>query len=653
VTKFAPKTYFASSKVLIKMTSTLIGESKVLEEAFSIETNCEILRSRSFMESVVKEIKEKGKEKVFPPNISEVDFLLANVEILPLKKTDIIEIKVYGPSKEGVAIIANTIAQVFQQHSIQIARTKIIEKRKFIESQLPEVEKKLVEMENQIKRFKEKETLISIEKGGGSLQSELIKLESRYNEFVANIKAQKELIKELEKELKKEYQKLDEEIVREKTSSIEELRDKLIKLNKKYASYVIAGVEKGDPTLEELDKKIQKIKLKLKEEISTTTQEEKLLLVDPLFFVKHLSQQLLNEKMKLKELMLKGKAVKETLKEYQQKVKKFPEKECELAKLQRDYKVWEGLYKRLIEQYEETKITEVSEIGNVVIAEKAITPAFPLHPNPKRNLLLGVVFGVFFGVGCVVLVEFLDTSVKEIEEVKELKIPITGIIPFNSGNYIEEHFLEKIYMNLKFASPTVNGGIRKFLVTSILPGEGKSTIVYSLGKFYSKIGKTIIIEGDLRRPTLSKMYKVEEKEGVSNFLIGELKQVDEGIFPIEGETLYLMPAGYLPPNPHLLLESERMKECVVEVEKRFSTVIVDSPPLLSGSDSFFLSQIVEGVLLVVELGRVNKESLVENIKGLQKIGANFVGVVVNKVKERKYLSYNYYSYYRYKRKEET
>jgi capsular exopolysaccharide synthesis family protein len=338
-------------------------------------------------------------------------------------------------------------------------------------------------------------------------------------------------------------------------------------------------------------------------------------------------------------------------------VQHFPQKEYELSRLERNYKLNENVYQRLTEHYEETKITEISEIGNVVIAEKAAVPVAPISPNPTRNMGLAIVFGIAMGVGIVLLLEYLDPSIKDVEEVKRLKIPVTGTIPITGTipehreNVIENPIsspaeaYKRLRLNLKFTVPySIDGGIKSMLISSCRPKEGKSTIVSNLGVIYARADiETVIIDVDLRKPSLHKIFHISPKKGLTNFLVGEAKK-ENILHPTKIDKLWLIPAGHLPPNPTELIESEYMKTLLSGLRKDFGMVILDSPPLNSCTDGFLLGNLVDGVVLILEIGGTPRDLLLQTISSFRSTGTNFLGVIINKAKEKLHYRYPYYSY---------
>jgi capsular exopolysaccharide synthesis family protein len=649
MTYFAPKIFVASSRILIKRTSTLLGESQILEEAFGIDTNCEILRSRGFMEKVVDYMKEKEIKMglLNIPNASSV--LLGIVTATPLKDTDIIEIRAQVSTAEEAACIANSVAETFEKYCVEIARAKIKETRKFIETQLPETEKRLQEAEEALQRFKEKERLVSITAGGSALQGQLVNLQAEYSSIISQIKVEEKLLARLEEELKEESEKLAEAIVKVDNPSLSNLRSQLVTLENRYSSYVLAGLSEEHPKLIELSEKIEEIKRKLKLTVGNRSESE-LLLIEPLTYVQELSRKILNSRTALFSLRSRKEALEERIEEHKGRIRSFPKKEYQLSGLQRVYEFNENIYKRFVDHYEESKLAEVGEIGNVVIIEHANPPLVPVSPKPLRNMMFALIFGLGLGIGAVLVWEHLDTSIKDAEDVERLKIPVIGTIPMHTEGLVMDltspaaEAYKKLRINLKF-SKSRESIPKTLLVSSCIAKEGKSTLTANLSMTYARAGaKTIIVEGDLRRPSLHKSFRISSKLGVSNLLIGEAKMEDV-LVSTQTENLWIIPAGHIPPNPGELIDSNSMKSLISELRESFDMVIVDSPPLVTCADGLLLGNMVDGVILTVELGRTQSDALLQMVSSFKATGAGFLGVIVNKVKEGMYYKYRYYYKY--------
>ncbi|MCK4352640.1 polysaccharide biosynthesis tyrosine autokinase [candidate division WOR-3 bacterium] len=647
--RLTPKTYVTYSRVLIKRASVFLGRGELVEETFGIETNCEILRSKGFMRKVIDYMKEQGMKIGFLNLANAPDILLEITTITPLRNSDIIQIGVVGENPEEIATICNSITETFKNYSVKIARAKVTEIKKFIENQLPEAEGMLRNAEMDLQAFKEREKLISVSAGGEILQEQFAELQAEYNALLSEIDVNEKSTVYLKEELKRENERLVEEIVKVGNPSISNLRNQLLQLERERSSYILAGMSEDHAKLVSLEEKIKVVKQALTDVIKNRSADETIL-IDPLSYSEELSRKILNKRSELLTLQIKKEVLGERIEKQKVRVRRFPAKEYELAGFQRVYEFNANIYKRLVDRYEEAKITEMGEIGNVVIVEHAKPPNIPISPKPKRSMTLALIFGLGLGIGAVLFKEYLDTSLKDAEDIKRLDIPIIGAIPIHTQGIIEDQLspaaetYKKLRINLKF-SKSGDTKLKTLLVSSCIAKEGKSTFVCNLAITYAKAGvKTIILGADLRKPNIYKILRVTSKFGLSNLLIGEVKKEDV-ILPTEINNLWVIPAGHIPPNPGEIIDSQTMQTLFSELRESFDMVIVDSPPLIVCADGLLLGNMVDGVVLVVELGRAQKDEVLQTISNFKSTGASFLGVVINKVKKGIYYRYHYYYKY--------
>ena len=199
-----------------------------------------------------------------------------------------------------------------------------------------------------------------------------------------------------------------------------------------------------------------------------------------------------------------------------------------------------------------------------------------------------------------------------------------------------------IRTNIEFSG--IDQKIKTLLVTSSVPTEGKSTVVANLGVSMAMSGKrTLIIDADLRNPTQFKCFNITTMLGLTNLLLDDSLTLDEVIACPEQENLFILTSGPTPPNPAELLGSAKMKSMVSAMADHFDLVLIDSPPVLAVADSSILSSFVDGVILVAASGGVSKDHVLSAKEQLQKVKANVLGVILNKVPTGNG-SY-YYSYY--------
>ncbi len=214
----------------------------------------------------------------------------------------------------------------------------------------------------------------------------------------------------------------------------------------------------------------------------------------------------------------------------------------------------------------------------------------------------------------------------------------------NPRSPISEAF-RTVRTNIQFSS--IDKNMKKILVTSSMPGEGKSTVISNLAIAIAISGKSVIlVDMDFRKPKLHRYFDLSNEMGLTNILAGQwiLSDIVEST---DTPNLSLITTGPKPPNPAEIMGSNRMGEFLSEVEGAYDYVLIDSPPLLAVTDAAVLSTKVDGTILVVESGKTEIDHAEEALKSLQNVGANVIGIILNKVKldgSRKY-GYYYNSYY--------
>jgi capsular exopolysaccharide synthesis family protein len=272
--------------------------------------------------------------------------------------------------------------------------------------------------------------------------------------------------------------------------------------------------------------------------------------------------------------------------------------------------------------------------------------------------------GLFCGGVAAFGIEFLDDSFKVPEEVEtSLGLPVLGIIPVApQGEALQSALadgrsaLSEAYRSLRTAIQfsTPNGAPKTLLVTSAQPGEGKSTASLHLAKNFARLGqKVLLIDSDLRNPTLHTGLDLALAPGLSNYLTGNA--LPQGLFQsTQEERLTLLACGPLPPNPAELLAGPKMALFLSVAEKKFDIVIIDGPPTMGLADAPLLSSVVEGTLLVIEAGRTRRGAAKAALKRLHFARAQTIGVLLNKFDSRKVghtygygYGYGYGDYYGY------
>ncbi|MTI72000.1 MAG: polysaccharide biosynthesis tyrosine autokinase [Firmicutes bacterium] len=304
-------------------------------------------------------------------------------------------------------------------------------------------------------------------------------------------------------------------------------------------------------------------------------------------------------------------------------------------------------------------VTKIIQIENIQIIDKALVPSNPISPKPLFNMSISAVLGIMVSILIVFLLEYFDNTLKTPEDVeKYLSIPILGMIPLienvcredrkiivyeNPKSPVSEAY-RTLRTNIKFSN--IDKKIKVIVITSPSSGEGKSTTAVNLATTMAQNGKKVLlIDSDLRKPTIHKHFKISNDKGLISCLLEDI-DYERIIFSTVISGFDVLTSGRVPPNPSELMDSKKMRGFINSVKKEYDLVIIDTPPVGMVTDATVLSTVTDGVLLVFETGEtIIKVS--QNAKNLlDKVKANVLGVVLNKIPVKEgYYKYYYNNYY--------
>ena len=317
----------------------------------------------------------------------------------------------------------------------------------------------------------------------------------------------------------------------------------------------------------------------------------------------------------------------------------------------------------LQQRAEQLQILASLQTGNAELAQPASTPSSPSSPTPKRDAILGGLLGLLLGVGLAFLLERLDRRLKDPQEIASaFDRPILGAVPESRAIASldidpqrlapgEAEAFRMLRANLRYFN--VDREIHSVLITSSAPADGKSTVALHLAAAAASAGsKVMLMEADLRHPTLAHRLGLRSDIGLSQILASETNSVRHVVHrvPISGRrrgdtaerTMDILTSGPIPPNPTDLIESERMREIIRVAEREYDLVVIDTPPTSVVSDAIPLVKEVSGVIVVCRLGKTTRESAAHLRNQLENLEANTLGIVINSVgRQTGYYGYGY------------
>ena len=291
--------------------------------------------------------------------------------------------------------------------------------------------------------------------------------------------------------------------------------------------------------------------------------------------------------------------------------------------------------------------------GSVDIIERAEPNPAPVRPNKKLNIGLGLAVGLLIGLGLAFFIEYLDTSVKTIDDVERaLQAPVLGVIPQNVGLLMDEgpdsphaEAYRVLRTNVLFSrkDPKLN----TLTIVSGGAGEGKSTTIFNLATVFAQNGqRVLVVDSDLRRPSLHKYLHLSNSIGLTNFLLKQ-NTIEEVIQTSKQPGLDFMPSGRLPSSSLGILSSMQMKELIRDLKRRYDFVFFDSPPIMGVSDASILASEVDMVLQVIQYRRYPQPMTIRAKQMIEKVGGNLLGIVLNNINVSQDENYYYYSGYYY------
>jgi capsular exopolysaccharide synthesis family protein len=342
----------------------------------------------------------------------------------------------------------------------------------------------------------------------------------------------------------------------------------------------------------------------------------------------------------------------------------IPQIQQRFVEIQRQLALDTATYNKLTEKLEELRIAEAQEISSWRVLEPALIPTRPSSPDIERGLMTGAIAGLGLGILAALLLDKLDQRIREVEEVKELiDIPLLGSIPItdvtslstalnqgtlpSSNYYAFKESLSSLALNLRYLG--TDNMVKVIAFTSSVPSEGKSTLTYNLALILATLGyKVLLIDADLRKPTVHKLSKLSNKTGLSTILATPTPWQDVFQLGDEKGNLHVITSGSIPPNPMLLLESTKMAALLQEWRQQYDYVLVDTPPVIGITDAQCLTSKVDTFILVAAINRSTRSGISKALEVLENARASVSGLLINMIGESDSdYHYGYYDQYYY------
>jgi capsular exopolysaccharide synthesis family protein len=584
------------------------------------------------------------------------------IDFDPVRESDIITITARSKNAREAQLLANTFAEAYRDRNIYASRAKSRSFREFLESQAREKRRALEETESSLQGYMENQGIVSLDDESKRMIDQLASLEAQRDATEITLKEMQNTLSSYQQQLPQQETNVARVVGEASDTYIRQMQDQLAKLEVQRDMTVVqnptaAGREILDSRVKEIDVQIAALRLKLQRRtddyLRTLTPEGGG--GDATSYLKTVKQRIVEAGINVQSLQAKKSALTEAIKEYELKFDKIPAKSVQLARLQRARISNEKLYLMVEEKYNEANITEQSNTGYVEIIEPAPLPGSPSSPKTIINVVIGIFIGLSLGVVFAFVKELFDVRVQTPEDLKRRGFtPLTPIMNMDpeieklgrgdgmmvKDKAVDAHLItlsfpfssiaesyRQMRTNLQFAR--VGQPIRTLMVTSPAPGEGKSTTACNLAIAFAQTGKSaLLVDADLRRPTLDAKFSLTNGVGLSEYLAGK-QPLDAVVQKTRVENLSVITSGEIPPNPAEALGSDSMRKLMSEVLEKFEIVLFDSSPILAVTDPAVISTMVDGTLVVVSSARTRVQDLEQASELLEGVGGKVIGVIMN------------------------
>jgi polysaccharide biosynthesis transport protein len=639
-----------------------IGDlESVRREANPLSTQAVILQSRPILQAVIAKLNLRDRKG----NLLIPESLEIMVE--PIIGTDVLNVSHTSDSPQKAAAITNQVMQSYVGNNIEHNRSETSSARKFLQAQILRAESELNVTTEALRRFKAQNQIINLGEESTATVENISEIDKELN----LAKGQLAEVSSQQAELRKQVNLQGDNTVDVTSLSlipgIQEVLGELQKVQSQLATEQTRYTSNNPRVISLKEQEIALNNL-LQQRISESLGR-KVKIAPGKLQLGELKQQLVGEFVRLQAQRLGLENKVQTLaalhSSYKKRADFIPNLEKTQGELERRLSVAQKSYEQLLTRLQEIRVAENQTVGNARIIQQAIVPTQPVRSKMTIYLAVGGVFvGLLLGVAAAFFIDLIDRSLKTVKEAQAVfEYTLLGLIPkFDSTNAtIEETALEAasprvivatsprtviheayqmLQANLKFIS---HKKLRTIVITSSVPGEGKSEVSANLAASFAQAGKRVLlVDADMRNPSQHHLWGVMNLTGLSNIIVGQ-DEVRRCV-QLVTRNLSVLTAGVIPPNPLALLDSESMTALIHTLSQQYDYIIFDTPPLVGTADAAVLGKVADGVLVIVRPGVADSASAAAAKSLLVRSEANVLGIVANGVNTKHEPgNYSYYS----------
>jgi len=625
-----------------------------------LATQAQVVLSRPIAEKTVKKLDLRDEEG--EPMAAEQ--LLKALTAEPVAGTDVLDVTYKSDDPEVAVAVVNTTMDGYIENNIETNRAQAVAARKFLEKQVPKIEQRVKRAEEDLRKFKEENKVVSLVDEA----TQTVKSIALLDQQIAAKKAELANISSQVAEVEQQLGLSPEEAVAASTLSqstpVKNLRVQLQEIQSEL-KIERARYKPGHPTIKNLERQATNLKSLLEEQIRLALGDRPGVVTLASGQIQSLEnvevsrdgQQIMYAYANLEAerlgLVSELAVLSSTRATYKAQTRAFPRLEQKLGEKERELDIAQSTYQIIEGKLQEAQVAENQNVGNAHIISYATEPEKPVASKKKLVIAAGGIMGILLGLAVAFLLDLIDGSVKTVREAKELfGYTLLGIIPVYGKSRRTRKRLgeleggeprilvrdlphsplsaayQMLQANLKFLSSDKPPKV--IVVTSSVPKEGKSDVCANLAAAMAQVGRRVLlIDGDMREPSQHHIWQLTNAVGLSNILVGEaeVNTTIQTVMP----GLDVLPSGVIPPNPVALLDSKRMASLIEDFANSYDSVIFDTPPLAGIADAPILGKMTDGILLVVRPRVVNSAGAKAAKEFLSQSGQNVLGLVANGV----------------------
>ena len=612
------------------------------------QTQFELIRSRTLAAKVIEELKLDetlastsllGRIKQWfsddEPRSKQTALenrLLDNLDVEPVKNSRLVAVHYESSDPEQAAQIANAVISTFQRMNMARKAATTTDTQEYLTQSIEAAKVKLEEAQKKLTDYAQQHEIFRVDSDGNTATTLGLK---EFSEDLVQIQRRRF-------EIESKYKMLSDD-------------------NRTFTDRVSA-LEERTARLQTMAQNLDKLKNELEQNPGNNVQKE-FTKAEAVFDVE-LSTRLNQLKGELDTVKKKEGLIRESIVRAEAAAMQEHDKNIAYNTLRQEVATNQDIYKNLMERLEVVSVAGGVPTNNVIIIDEAQAPINKFKPSLPTNLAFGTLLGLFLGISAAFLREFMDDRVKDVAELeRSTQLPVLGVVPAVSEKTAEQmatltikeprsgvaEAFRSLRTSLRFILNEGNKGV--IFVTSAHAGEGKSTTTSNLACAYANAGhKVLLIDADLRNPSLHKTLGISNETGLSNYLEG-YGNTDTLVQSSSINNLSLIPAGILPDDPAELLASAQMESLLATARNAFDLIILDGPPVLGLADAVILASLADATLLAVRAESTRMSTLSNALKRLRQSHANLSGILLNRVDIRRgsRFGYDYADYYYYQK----